>query len=69
MNTTALPSALNYVEVCESGAYSCIMEVSDKLQAPAALTQVPTGQNAWWAEGSLSGQDRELTFVTNRRSG
>jgi len=46
MNNATLPSAPNYVQVCESGVYSCIIEVSDKLRAPAALTQVPTGQNA-----------------------
>jgi len=44
------------------------MEASDKFQAPAASFQVPTGQNDWWAEESLSGQDRELTFVASRES-
>jgi len=55
VNTAALPSTPNYEKLWESGVYSCIVEVSNKLQTPAALIPVPTGQNALWAEKSPSG--------------
>jgi hypothetical protein len=45
-STAALLSAPNYEELWESGVYSCIMEVSDKIQAPVALFPVPTAQKA-----------------------